>query len=201
MINNVIFDLGNVLLYYKPEELLLKYTEDKKRIDVFLSKVPRSDTWWQLDQGLISMKEAEQIFINKYPEELDLLIPFLNHWMNILTPIEENVILLRDLKQRKYKVFALSNFIKEAFEFVSSKYDFFSLLDGRVISSEEKVIKPDKAIYQILLKRYDLEAKNCIFLDDVPGFLKPAKELGMSTILVRPGINLRQKLRKFNIKI
>lgn len=201
MIKNIVFDLGNVLLNYHPEDFLLQYTSDLKRINAFISKVPRSDAWWQLDRGVMSLENAKGFFLDRYPEESDLLLPFFDHWMEMLTPIENNVKILRELKKNRYKLYILSNFIKEAFEFIEIQYDFFSLFDGRVISSEEKVIKPEKAIYQILLQRYALLPEESLFLDDVPSFLIPAKELGMKTILIRPNKDLRIKLRKLRVII
>ncbi len=201
MIKNIIFDLGNVLLSFKPEKFLLRYIDDLKRINSFVSKVTRDKIWWQLDRGIISIDKVKSLFFNQYPEERDLLILFFDHWMEMLTPIKNNIKILRELKQNGYKIYVLSNFIKEAFEFVEIRNDFFSLLDGRVISSEEKVIKPEKAIYEVLLKRYNLIPEECVFMDDVQGFLKPAKQLGMFTIWVRPNTNLRAELKKLSVKI
>lgn len=95
MIKNIVFDLGNVLLNYHPEDFLLQYTSDLKRINAFISKVPRSDAWWQLDRGVMSLENAKGFFLDRYPEESDLLLPFFDHWMEMLTPIENNVKIYR----------------------------------------------------------------------------------------------------------
>ncbi|MHA1489988.1 MAG: HAD family hydrolase [Promethearchaeota archaeon] len=201
MIKNIIFDLGNVLLSFKPDEFLLRYIDDLKRINSFVSKVTRNQIWWQLDRGTISIEKVKALLFNQYPEERDLLILFFDHWMEMLTPITKNIKILRELKENGYNIYVLSNFIKEAFEFIEIQNDFFSLLDGRIISSEERVIKPEKKIYEVLLERYNLIPEECVFMDDIQGFLKPAKELGMFTIWVRPNTNLRAELKKLLVKI
>jgi putative hydrolase of the HAD superfamily len=201
VIKNIIFDLGNVLLSYEPEVFLLRFTKDLTRIKQFLSKIPRSTTWWQLDRGVMSTTEAKNILINKFPEEKDLVEPYFEHWMEMLTPIEKNIEILKDLKQHGYKLYILSNFIKEAFEYVTNKYDFFSFFDGQVISYIEKVIKPEKAIYDTLIQRYHLIAEESVFLDDIFGFLKPAKKLGMHTILINSNKDLRRDLKKIGVDI
>ncbi len=201
MIKNIVFDLGNVLLSFNPEEFLLGYTDDLERINKFVSKVPRNKTWFQLDRGAFSMEEVKEIFFNRYPEEKDLLVPFFDHWMSMLTPIEENVRILKELKHDGYNIYILSNFIKEAFEHVKANIDFFSLLDGQVISGEEKVMKPEVAIYKILLRRYNLTPEECVFIDDIFGFLKPARKLGINTILFRRNTDLRAELRKYDVRI
>ncbi len=200
-IKNIIFDLGNVLLNYQPEVFLLSYTKDLTRIKQFLSKIVKSKNWWQLDRGEISISDAKNQLINKFPEEQDLIEPYFKHWMEMLTPIEKNVQILQDLKQNGYKLYILSNFIKEALEYVSNKYLFFNLFDGQVISYIEKVIKPEKEIYDLLIQRYQLKPGECVFLDDIIGFLKPAKKIGIHTILVNPDKDLRLELRRLKVNI
>lgn len=199
MIKNIIFDLGNVLLNYKPMEFLLQFTKDQERINGFISKVSFSRTWFELDRGTLSLKKARKILSSRYPEELDLLVPYFEHWLEILTPIQGRIEILEPLKKKGYKLFILSNFIEEAFKLVIKQYDFFSLFDGRVISYEEKVIKPEKEIYDILLSRYNLIPHECVFLDDHSSFLKPAKKLGMSTILVHQNTDLVEEFKKIDI--
>jgi len=99
--------------------------------------------------------------------------------MEMLTPIEENISILLDLRESGYKTYILSNYIKEAFKFVKDKFDFFTIFDGQIISGEEKVIKPEKAIYESLLRRYQLIPEESLFIDDILFFLKPAKKLGI----------------------
>ena len=180
-------------------EFLLRFTTNQERINGFITKVSFSQTWFELDRGTLSLEKAKQILSSRYPEELDLLVPYFEHWLEILTPIQDRIKLLEPLKKKGYKLFVLSNFIKEAFKHVIDHYDFFSLFDGRVISYEEKVIKPEKAIYEILVNRYNLIPQECVFLDDHSSFLKPAKQLGMATILVHQNTDLHVEFRKINI--
>ena len=199
MIKNIIFDLGNVLLKFKPNEFLLRFTHDKEYIDQFISKVTRSKTWLELDRGTNSLHTARTISLSKYPDEKDFIELFFDQWMDMLTPIEENVKILEEVKELGYRTYILSNYIIEAFSYISSKYSFLSLFDGQIISGVEKVIKPEKAIYELLLSRYNLAPEESLFIDDILFFLKPAKKLGMKTIWNRPETDLREELKKFDI--
>ncbi len=201
MIKNIIFDLGNVLLKFQPSEFLLRFTDDVEYIDQFVPKIFRSRVWMELDRGIISLENAKSNFISKYPEEKDFLTHFFNHWMEMLTPIEKNIKVLKELRNLGYKTYILSNFIKETFTFIGKKYNIFSLFDGQIISGFEKTIKPEKAIYETLLSRYHLLPEESLFIDDVLFFLKPAKKLGMKTIWNQPETDLREELRKFDILI
>ena len=201
MIKNIIFDLGNVLLKFQPSEFLLRFTNDVEYIDQFVAKIFRSSTWMDLDRGTISLEVAKNNFISKYPKEEAFLTLFFNHWMEMLTPIEENVKFLKGLRDLGYKTYILSNFIKETFTFIQNNYDIFQLFDGQIISGFEETIKPEKAIYELLLSRYNLLPEESLFIDDVLFFLKPAKKLGMKTIWNKPETDLQEELRKFNILV
>lgn len=201
MIKNIIFDIGNVLLTFEPREFLLEFTSDMSRINYFISNVTGSEIWLKLDRGLLSIEDAKNVFFVKYPEEVELLTLFFEKWFEIFKPIQKNIEILKKLKQNDYKVFALSNFIKESYEFVINKFEFFSLFDGQVISWREKVIKPELEIYAILLNRYNLIAQECVFLDDYSSFLFSAQRLGINTILITENTDLQAELRNLNIKI
>ena len=201
MIKNIIFDLGNVLLNFKPETFLLKYTKDEHYIQNFISKVIRNKIWFNLDRGTISLENAKKEFIRIYPEDSSFLITFFKHWMEMLTPIQENVKILCDLKANGYNTYILSNYIVEAFEIAEKKYDFFSLFDGKIISGQEKVIKPEIEIYQKLIDKYNLVPEECVFIDDIRSFLSRARKLNMKTILFTPNTDLRTELRKLDISV
>ncbi|MFX1339818.1 MAG: HAD family hydrolase [Promethearchaeota archaeon] len=201
MIKNIIFDIGNVLLTFEPKKFLLQFTSDMARINKFISNIPDSKIWLKLDRGLILIEDAKNLFLIKYPKEKELITLFFEKWFEIFKPIQQNIEILNKLKQNGYKVFALSNFIKESYEFVINKFKFFSLFDGQVISWKEKLIKPELEIYEILLNRYKLIAQECVFLDDYSDFLVSAQNLGMHTILITKNIDLQTELRNLNINI
>jgi putative hydrolase of the HAD superfamily len=201
MIRNIVFDLGNVLLKFKPKEFLRNYIDDHQKIERFVKRVTGSQKWLLLDQGLLPVSEVEDHLKNKYPEDRDLLDSFFENWMDMLTPIEKNVELLYTLKDNDYRTYALSNFIKEAFYWVVDKYEFFMVFDGMVISYQEKVIKPQRKIFEILLERYDLIAENCLFIDDTRSFIDIAKKLGFNVIHYEENINLKKELKKLGIRI
>ncbi|MFW9826267.1 MAG: HAD family hydrolase [Candidatus Thorarchaeota archaeon] len=201
MIRNIIFDLGNVLLNFKPQKFLLKYIPDEEYVKEFTIKVIGSNIWLDLDRGTISIKNAEKEFLKIFPKESTFIIWFFKRWMEMLTPIHKNIKILYDLKTNGYKTYILSNYIIEAFNFVSKKYDFFSLFNGDIISSNVKMIKPEIEIYQKLIDKYNLVPEESVFIEDVPRFLLPARKLKIKTILFSENTDLRSALRKLEINI
>ncbi|HMC84449.1 MAG TPA: HAD-IA family hydrolase, partial [Chitinophagaceae bacterium] len=107
--------------------------------------------------------------------------------------IPQNVALLSKLKE-KYKLYGLTNWSAETFPIVFKRYSFFTLFDGIVISGEEKLIKPDKKIFELILERYHLEAKNSLFIDDNINNIQAAKEIGFATIHVQEKKDLKSQL-------
>ena len=201
MIRNIIFDIGNVLLTFEPRQFLLQFTNNSHKIEYFILNITGSEFWLKLDRGVISVEHAKNLFLLKYPKQKKLISLFFKHWFKIFKPIEKNIEILKALKQSGYKIFALSNFIKESYHFVIQKFDFFSLFDGQVISWKEKVIKPEREIYHLLLERYNLNTEECIFLDDHSSFLVSAEKLGMHTLLITKNTDLQAELRKLNVNI
>ena len=199
MIKNVIFDLGNVLLTFKPEAFLLKYTSNQEMIDFFINNITHSSTWLEMDKGIRSIKTARIFFSEKYKTKKSIIDLFFDNWMDIFTPIQENIQLLEELAKKGYDCYYLSNFIEEAFEFVNKKFEFFSFFKGGIISSLVKIIKPDPKIYTTLLTKYQLDPQKCVFIDDILGFLRPAKKLGFKTIHYTSNCNLREKLGQFEL--
>ena len=201
MIENIIFDLGNVLLDYKPKDVLIKFTQDTHLIDTFVKEVNGSKTWLELDRGTITTSEAVDTFTSLYPDMKELILLYFEHWVEGLTPIQENIDILKELHEKGYKTYILSNFMQEPYEIVKSKHDFFSLVDGKVISYEIHALKPEKKIYQTLLSRYNLVPEKSVFIDDHQFVLDAAKQFGINTVLYHPGVDLREELRKLNVNI
>ncbi|HZZ76017.1 MAG TPA: HAD-IA family hydrolase, partial [Puia sp.] len=73
------------------------------------------------------------------------------------------------------------------------------LFDGIVISGEEKLIKPDKKIFEVMLNRYQLEAENALFIDDNINNILAAKVMGFETIHVTEKTDLRTELHTMGL--
>ena len=91
-----------------------------------------------------------------------------NFWHNYnnFAKVDERVLqLIKKLKDNNYRVYLLSNINPYTFEFVS-KSGLFNLVDGYVLSYKEHKVKPYKAIYNVLIEKYNLKPNECIFIDD-----------------------------------
>lgn len=184
MFKNIIFDIGNVLLDFNPKEYLKLKLKEDKIIEVY-EEIFKSEEWLMLDRGTILEEEAIDIIANRSNENAELIKLSFENWYDILRPIDKNISVLRKLKESGYKVYYLSNFHLKAFENVTSKYDFFNIFDGGVVSYEEKLIKPEIEIYNKIIEKYNLNANESIFIDDMEENIEKAKEVGFKTILFK----------------
>lgn len=88
------------------------------------------------------------------------------------------------LKEKGYKIYLLSNYPKELFAFHTKDADFMKDIDGKVVSYEIHVTKPNLDIYRHLLEKYSLNPKECVFFDDREENTKAAEELGILSYTV-----------------
>lgn len=194
---NIVFDLGNVLFKFEPDEILDGLFNDYHTKEKLKQSVFKTTIWRELDRGSLSLFQAKKIFIDKNPDLKDEIEILLDNWKNFLHPIDENVKLLPELKKNN-RLYILSNFHEEAFNYITNKYSFFELFDGMVVSYEVKLIKPERKIYEILLSRYSLVPQDTIFVDDTEENIKAAQELGINGLLYKSELSLEDlfKLEK-----
>jgi FMN phosphatase YigB (HAD superfamily) len=133
-IKTLIFDIGNVIFTFNPEEFLQNILgDDKKGSDCF-SLMVQSPEWQELDKGLLSIEKAKNIFIQRDPSLKDEVELFFKQWLDMFQPIEPTIKLLDTLREKGYKLYILSNFIRESFEALSPKMIFLQKFDGVVAS-------------------------------------------------------------------
>lgn len=199
MYKNIIFDLGNVLLNYNPVNYLNAKVEDNAKVLQLKEQIFDSNEWALLDRGTITEAEAIDAICSRYPENKALINLVFDNWYELLTPIEASIDILKALKENNYKIYFLSNFHLLAFENVCSRFDFFNLFDGGIVSYKEKYLKPEAEIYNCLINTYSLIPEESIFIDDMPDNIAGAKKLGFNTINFKDSKDLKENLLNLNI--
>lgn len=167
MIRNIVFDLGGVLVRWDPAHLYRKIFNDELRVQDFLDRVCTYEWNLEQDRGR-TIDEANRQKIEEFPEYEKEIKAYYGRWDEMFDGIiVENVRILEQLLDNdEYNVFALTNWSHETFPIALRLFPFFGDFDGVVVSGEEGVIKPDPAIYQTLLDRYNLIPEECVFIDD-----------------------------------
>ena len=189
MIKNIIFDLGNVVVPSTNLDMVKQFFENENDAITFSKNILGTAFWEQLDLGKLTMQEAVQKIIKERIIDVsnyDEVENFMTTWFLKRVPNLGVTELAKKLKEKGYKIFVLSNMSKESFEFLAEEYEFFTMLDGAVVSAYECVKKPDKKIFEILLERYSLIPEECILIDDTEENLKTANLIGIKGRVVVP---------------
>jgi glucose-1-phosphatase len=180
MINNIIFDLGNVLISFKPIEFFKKKNYPENIIASIIVDIFNSREWALLDNGDLNTREAINAIAAKSLLKKEEIALIFNLRTELMYPLDENVKLLPELKKRGFRLYYLSNFPIDIFEEIKTGYYFFKYFDGGIISSEIKLSKPDVRIYEALLRKYLLEPGESLFIDDIETNVLSAKSSGMT---------------------
>jgi epoxide hydrolase-like predicted phosphatase len=194
MIKNIVFDLGNVLISFKPSEYFDKnnYPENiKARIltDIFASK-----EWLMLDNGEITTPQVIEAIASRSSLRREEIAHIFNLRAELMYPLDSNIKVLPELKKRGFRLYFLSNFPADVFEEVKEGYYFFKYFDGGIISAEAKLSKPDCRIYEVLLGKYSLIPQECLFIDDLEINVKAAESVGMKGLVTFGSLEISEKI-------
>jgi len=195
MIKNIIFDLGNVLISFRPSEFFDSKDYPDTIKSTILSDIFRSREWLKLDNGDISTSGAIDAISRKSSLKREEIAYIFNLRTEIMFPLDQNVRLLPELKKEGFKLYFLSNFPIDIFEEIKTGYYFFRYFDGGVISSEVKFSKPDRRIYEILIEKYLLTPEESLFIDDVEINVRAAEGLGMKGLVTYGSEEISKELR------
>lgn len=197
MIKNIVFDLGNVLLSWKPEQFLIDNGYNASKRDQYLNEIFKSPEWLALDNGDMDTRTAINTISKKSSLETAEIFAVFNLRTRILSPLTDNAKLLPGLKKAGFRLYYLSNFPEDIFDEVFSSHSFFGIFDGGIISARAKASKPDERIYKILLEKYSILPEETLFIDDTHVNAEAAKKLGLSVIHLSDHSKLKELVEDF----
>ena len=202
MIKNIIFDFGGVVMDWNPRYFYKDYFKDDEKMDFFLKNIATDEWNIEQDRGR-TLTEGTEILVAKHPDWEKEIRAYYDNWTTMLRgDIPENVKVLKKLGETDYNLYGLTNWSSETFPYALENYDFFEVFEGKiVVSGDEKLIKPDPKIWQILLERYNLVAEESIFIDDNIHNIEAAKKLNFKVIHCTPTINLKNELELLGVKL
>ncbi|MDF2613981.1 MAG: family phosphatase [Clostridia bacterium] len=198
MIKNIIFDMGNVLLAYTPKEYIKTITADETIGQAVLRELFYGEEWIQLDAGSITEEEAILRVQSRIPQYNEYVQRAMDDWHSNLTPVEGMPEVVERLKERGYKIYLLSNTSMRFYNY-QPKVEMFKFFDGFFISAKERLLKPDKAIFESFLARFCLKASESLFVDDLVVNVKGAESTGIMAHQFCGAYELTEYLKKKEI--
>ena len=189
IVKKFLFDLGNVFFDWNPERILKPIFNDDERMNFFINNIsfPLLDT--RCDAG-ITIEVAVNDAIKKFPEfEKEIKLYYPNHGNMVGDFFQKTVDVFYKIKELNYPCFVLSNWSAETYEGMEEKYPFLKDFDGKIISGRDFLIKPDPAIYELAISRFNLIPEETLFIDDRLDNIEAAQNLNFQTIhLTNPSL-------------
>ncbi|MBR3811743.1 MAG: HAD family phosphatase [Agathobacter sp.] len=183
MIKSVIFDIGNVLVDFTWEKAFCDFGLEGEAFEKVANATVRHPGWLELDRGSITKEEAIEIFSKEAPEYRKHIERIYIELVNMLKQYDYAIPWIKELKERGYKVYILSNWSKPAYEACKDNaLNFLPLVDGAILSYQELLVKPDQKIYERICTRYEIDPKEAVFLDDVIKNIEGARAYGLHAI-------------------
>ncbi len=190
--------MGNVLLSYRWKEMLeVDRGLSPERAHRVAKVTFKSDIWRDYDIGDIDAKGAIKRFHEEYPDVADDVEWFINSSEDMPIPRHRTWELIRELKKLGYKTYILSNYSGELYNMHAKQVEDAVGFDGRVVSFEVHLLKPDIKIYETLLEKFGLKAEESLFFDDVAENIEGAKAAGMNGIVARKEEDLNRILESY----
>lgn len=199
VIKTIIFDLGNVVMTNDWHDgIREKIREFSEYFYISHGDMERgwNTAWPKLKTGEITEEEFWRIFLQTAcAKNIDI-----NHakrlWRKYQRPLENMLVLVKTLS-KKYRCVALANSGQEWQDYKIKKYKLKSYFDTIFNSGHVGLAKPDPRIYDFIIQKLKLVPEECIFIDDQMINLRPARRLGMKTILFKNQKDLEKRLQKY----
>jgi 2-haloacid dehalogenase len=198
--DTVIFDLGAVLVDWDPRYVYRElFPDDETGMEAFLAEVTTSAWNHQMDGGK-PWAEAIEELIALHPEQRELIETYRRRWPEMLGgEIEGTVAVLADLRATGVRLFALTNWSAETFPVARERFAWLGWFEGVVVSGEERLTKPDPALYRVLVDRYGVDPAGAVFIDDRTENVAAAESLGMTGIRFTSPEALRLELEALGL--
>jgi 2-haloacid dehalogenase len=196
----IVFDIGGVLLRWDPRHLYRKIFDDEARMEWFLANVCTHDWNVEQDRGR-DWDEAVALLVGMHPDHEPSIRAFHERWHELIDGVyEENVAVLQRVREAGIPNYCITNFSGPKLRESQVRFPFLAGFDGIIVSGDERLLKPDPAIYELLLSRYGLEAPDCVFIDDSPANVEGARAVGMHAIRFAEPMDLAAELKQLGFR-
>lgn len=202
MTRTLIFDIGNVLLQWQPHVLFRKLLPDQAAVNEFLDEVGFSDWNHTFDSG-VPWADGVAEHSARFPHRADLLAAYHSRWHETITgPVPGMPDLLGELAAADVPLYAITNFSEPKFSETLERFPFIAeSFRDIVVSGVERMTKPEPGIFHLCLERNGIEARDAIFIDDLPKNVAAAEALGLGGIVFTDAPSLREALRKQGLPV
>lgn len=195
-IENVIFDLGGVLIQWNPQKIVSTFTDDFSLQQLLLKEVFYHQDWLDLDKGILTEPEAAAKIAERASLNVQVIFDLFVTTKQLFIQISQTVELLEAMHAHGIKLYVLSNMSKESYIYLRKTHTFFDYFDNILISGHEKLMKPDPKIFALICNRFDISPSNTLFIDDMEDNITVAKNFGLTAIQFTQEASCYKSIRK-----
>ena len=202
MIRNILFDMGSVLVDFNPQRFTVEAKLSPADAQLIREELFHSIEWAQLDRGTLTDPELLERMKPRFPERLwPTLERMICRWDEPPVMVPGMYELVEELSRAGYGLYLLSNAALRHDEYWP-RYPVSRFFGDRLlISSHEKITKPDPRFYRLALERFGLDPAECVFIDDVPVNAEGAVYCGIGAIVFRDAQRLRRELQARGVRL
>ena len=183
MIKNIVFDIGNVLAGFVWEDFYRSFGYSEEIFGKLANATVKNPMWNEMDRGAMSDEELLAGFIQNDPSIEKEIRTVFENVKGMVCRYDYAISWIRELKEKGYHIYVISNFAHRAHRDCIDALDFLEEVDGAILSYQVKLVKPSPEIYQLLCSKFGLNARECVFIDDVEKNVTAAKAEGMEGIV------------------
>ena len=199
-IENIIFDVGNVLMEYGWEPYLKSFGFPKETYEKIADAVFRSKGWTEQDRGLLPEEEYVTQSVSFAPEYEKEIREVMERSPECMSVYDYTDTWVKYLKEKGYHLYVLSNYGSYMLNRNREQMSFLKYMDGVVFSCEVKQVKPEIEIYKTILKKYNLKPEKTVFIDDRKENCEGAEKAGIHTIQFQNFKQAAAELEKLGVK-
>ena len=195
----VIFDMGMVLVDFRWKELLKEMGYEGAEAKKIGEAVFANPLWEEFDRGVWEDEKIIAAMKEKTPEVSEAIDKIWqpDNFKNTCAPFDYSEELLKKLHEAGCKIYILSNYGKRLFSLDKEMFTFLNYVDGGIISAKVQQMKPDAAIYETLLSKYDIDPEDAVFFDDRRENCEAARKLGITAVEVDGYQTIIEGLKKY----
>jgi len=191
----VVFDVGNVLYGWDIAGLYSKLIADPAELQWFLHTVVTPEWHFQHDAGRPSAETVAEL-VAAFPDQAPLIKAYVPRWLETITgPVPGMLDMVEALVACDVPLYAITNFSAEFWPRFRATAPIFDHFRAIIVSGEQKMMKPDPAIFTLGLDRFGLEGAHPIFIDDRADNIAVANATGYHGLLFQDAQQLRMQLQ------
>ena len=185
MIKNIIFDIGGIVLEWGNKPLIELLNKTDYEVNKICKIICGDSRFKECILGNLSQIEYMKQLISENPKYSGDIKKILSkeYQEKVLPIIKENLEKIIELKNKGYKIYFLSNITDVSYNYLKDKLNILNMVDGGIYSCKEHIKKPDKKIFDALIKSFDLNKEETIFFDDSQRNVKAGNEYGIKSYI------------------